>query len=520
MKKRVKSRRNTSKSNSRSKLGGAAIAAGGYGCVFKPALQCKSSVSKSGDVTKVLMTKYANDEMLEISKVRAIVSKIPNYNDYFLGLDATMCQLNNLSVSDKVGFDTKCGNLTKNGINSANVNMNLDKIRGINLPYGGLEFKKFFVNKKLTPETFINVNNNMIKLLKNGITPMNKLKLFHLDLKGPNILITDDYKARIIDWGLSGSQTLNEIPDIIRRRPFMYNAPFSICLFDPIFKSFIKQNIRYILSYIGKPISSLNEIRSDIKLYMIKWIYMFINSGGRGHYDYLQSLIDNLLLIEYNSFPLKMNINLPSGELPKLLSYSFLNEFIADELTEIVIQYTNLITGDFEVERYFNNSFKYNVDIWGFLTCYIDDLVRILLDSASNRLSKNDSTALLYGIRQIANKYMFSSKQLVNPISIDLLSRDLKELNNIFGAISASSSPVTSSPIIVAPKPLTISSKSRSKSISTSKSRTRSPVVPAGPLPPAKKTRKRKVVCDYVKKAHCRSIGKVCNEATGRCNKA
>ena len=359
MKNRIKTKKNNHKSKtvSRFKLGGSAIAAGGYGCVFKPALKCKTSVSRTNGVSKVLMTRYANNEMIEINKVRSVVSKIPNYNDYFLGLDATMCELDSLTPDDKVNIDSKCENLTRNGIYSTNINMNLDKVRGINSPYGGLEFQKFFKNKKLTPETFVNVNNNLIKLLKNGISPMNKLKLFHFDLKGPNILISDDYKARIIDWGLSGSQIANEVPDIIKTRPFMYNAPYSVCVFDHDFKAFVKQNIRNILSHIGNPISSLNEIRSDIKLYMIKWLYNFMNKGGRGHYDYLQSLLDNLLFIEYQTFPLKMNINVPSGELPKLLSYSFLNEYIANELTDVVIQYTNL-DGDFNAEKYFNNANK------------------------------------------------------------------------------------------------------------------------------------------------------------------
>lgn len=511
-----------SKSKSRSKLGGAAIAAGGYGCVFKPALLCRGSRARTSGVTKVLLNRYADDEINEITKVKRIIERIPNYNDYFLGLDAVKCELDTLTPEDKIGFDSKCGNLTGRSINAANVNMNLDKIKGINLPYGGLEFQKFFINKKLTPDTFVNVNNALIKLLKNGLSPMNKLKLFHFDLKGPNILISDDYKARIIDWGLSGSQTANEVPGVIKTRPFMYNAPFSVCVFDSTFKVYIKQTIGGVLLSIGTPIASLNEIRSDIKMYMIKWLYTFMNNGGAGHYGYLQSLLNNLLLVEYKNFPTKMNITSP-GELTKIVSHSFLNEFIADELTEIVIQYTNL-DGDFNDEKYFNNAFKHNVDIWGLLTCYIDDLVRILIDGSTNRLPKNNSNSLLYGIRQIANKYMFNGKQLVNPISIDMLSRDLKELNTIFGRVRTPSPPArlpSPAPIIRVPSPPAPAPGPRAIVFSSSKSKTRSrspPVVPVGPAP--KKTRKRHVVCDDEKKRKCASMGKVCNEATGRCNKA
>ena len=510
----ARSMKKRNKTNSRSKLGGSAIASGGYGCVFKPAIKCKGSSSRTSGVTKVLLNRHASSEMLEITNVKRIIQRIPNYNEYFLGLDAVSCELDPLSIDDKVGFDSKCNNLTKQGINSTNVNMNLNKIKGINVPYGGLELQTFFNSYKLTPYTFVNVNNNLIKLLKNGVSPMNNLKLFHFDLKGPNILISDDYKARVIDWGLSASQIANEVPDTIKTRPFMYNAPYSVCVFDSTFKPFIKQKIGGMISSIGTNIFSLNEIRNDIKVYMIKWLYQFINKGGRGHYDYLNSLLNNLLLIEYQSFPLKIGIDVPSGELPKLISYSFLNEFIADELTDIVIQYTNL-SGDFNDEKYFNNAFKYNVDVWGLLTCYVDDLVRLLLDGASNNLTKNNTNSLLYGIREIAYKYMFNGKQLVNPISIDILARDLKQLNDIFGRVGTPSPVASLSP--PAPAPLYASSPRTIVISSSSKS---SPsIVPIGPVVPLKKTRKRKVVCDEDKKRKCISMGKVCNEATGRCNK-
>jgi len=47
-------RNRTRKSNSRSRKGGKAIAAGGFGCVFKPALKCKGKPRGNG-ITKVLI---------------------------------------------------------------------------------------------------------------------------------------------------------------------------------------------------------------------------------------------------------------------------------------------------------------------------------------------------------------------------------------------------------------------------------------------------------------------------------
>ena len=108
----------------RSKLGGEAIAAGGFGCVFKPALKCKGKPRGSG-VSKLLITRYAESEIRELNRVAVILKKIPNYENYFVGVDATMCDLDPLVATDKVNFDKKCTNLTKRGINESNVNSNL-----------------------------------------------------------------------------------------------------------------------------------------------------------------------------------------------------------------------------------------------------------------------------------------------------------------------------------------------------------------------------------------------------------
>lgn len=534
-------KRNINRNVSRKKSGGAAIAAGGYGCVFKPALKCKSASSRTNGVSKVLMTEYANDEMREIGKVRTIVSKIPNYNDYFLGLDATICELDNFTTDDKVNFDSKCRNLTKNGISSININANLNSVRGINVPYGGLEFHKFFDKNKLNRENFVKVNKSMIKLLKNGVAPMNKLKLFHFDLKGPNILIGDDFNARIIDWGLSGIQSGNEIPSGLRTKPFMYNMPFSISLFDPKFKNFIKTNVKGILNSLSitNPVS-LNEIRNEIKVIMIKWIYQFISDAGEGHYTYLPTIIENLMTTSYNSFPLKERLNADYSKKSNIIILSFLNHYIVDELTEAVIQYTNL-DGVFNEERFFNNAFKHNADIWGLLTCYLDDLVTLLLNSSSNLLTKEQSIELLYGIKNIAFKYIFNARQLVHPIDIDVLERDLRQLNNIVGDIRTPTPPRLSSPSsspspislrmptppkiptpVVAPPPSLVAAapirrgpgKLKHRLVLVSSTHPRSSARVA-----SKKKRVRHVTCDDAKKAYCISIGKVCNESTGRCNK-
>ena len=73
---------------------------------------------------------------------------------------------------------------------------------------------------------------------------MNKKRIFHCDLKDSNVLVQDEYDnfhTRIIDWGLSvyiEEKTLKiypQIPKILEDRPFQFNVPFSIVLFNSLF---------------------------------------------------------------------------------------------------------------------------------------------------------------------------------------------------------------------------------------------------------------------------------------------
>lgn len=496
--------------NNRNKNGGEAIASGGFGCVFKPALKCKNSNNINNGVTKLLLNNDANKEINEILTIKDIIKTIPNYDKYFLGLDIYSCTPDTLSQNDKINLDSKCNNLIKNNINSNNINNNLNKLKGINLPYGGLEFKKFFIKNFITPETFTNVNNSMINLIKYGIKPMNNLNIFHFDLKGPNILISDDFNTRIIDWGLSGIQTNNKIPDSIINRPLMYNAPFSICVFNTEFKIFVKKYIGNLLNKLPGQISSLEEIRNDIKIFMIKWIYKFIQINGPGHYEYILSLIELIQFIDFNKFPHRINIGIQKDEFDELLSYYFINELFANELTEIVVNFTNL-NAEFNDEQYFNHAFKYNIDIWGLLTSYYNDLITVAHDSKYTKLNEKN-IKLIFEIRKIAYKYLFDAKSLIHPININTLCDDLQKLNNIVNNNTRQTNIINnkqnkslqnnSLQNTIIYRNLTTNTKKNK----TSKKNTQ-------------KKRKQRVTCDENKIRKCNTLGKICNIKTGRCNK-
>jgi len=532
-------RSRTRKSNSRSRKGGKAIAAGGFGCVFKPALKCKGKPRGTG-ITKVLIKKYAQDEINELNKVATVLRRIPNKDNYFLGVDATMCELDALEPNDKVDFDAKCTNLSRYGINSSNVNSKLSSVAGIDLPYGGLDIYNFLIANRLTPDIFVRLNNSLIELLDKGIVPMNKLGLFHNDLKADNILVNDTFQTKIIDWGLSATQTGLRIPSIYKTRPFQFNIPFTICLFHPSFNNFIRSHILKINELTEPRVTNLKSVKEQIKIIMFEWINQFINKyGAGGHYSYWISLLEPIMLVDSRSFPSPFAINNKS----KILEYSYLMNYIADALTEVVISYTELDTGYFNEDAFFNDVYKHNVDVWGLISVYFCHIVDFISGNTRrySALTKQENYTLLNSIKLISSKYIFNPEQQSVPIDVSQVKQDLKNLNNIFPGLARARTPTPPHVVVAAPSrartptpppvsssPVVVVAPSRAR-IPTPPLVSSSPVVvvarpsPKGlgvgfRAPEPKKTRKKHVVCDDAKKALCRSKGKICNEVTGRCN--
>ena len=54
----------------RSRLGGEALASGGFGCIFKPALKCKGKVERIEGVSKMSVEQHGKQEMSEIDKIK------------------------------------------------------------------------------------------------------------------------------------------------------------------------------------------------------------------------------------------------------------------------------------------------------------------------------------------------------------------------------------------------------------------------------------------------------------------
>ena len=209
---RSKTRKHNTKKHSKTRkipLAGQAIAAGGFGCVFRPAIKCEDPADrikqdKREYISKIMKSRYADDEMDEVNNFLPVIKTIPNNSKYFLLDGIFKCRPGRLTSSDKKNLDSKCRNLVREGINSANINNNLFRIQSLNIPDGGVSLRntmeglaiKFLRGDKEEETRFGHLNNSMIRTLKNAIVPMNKKGIIHCDLKADNMLVQAEKLSR------------------------------------------------------------------------------------------------------------------------------------------------------------------------------------------------------------------------------------------------------------------------------------------------------------------------------------
>ena len=189
----------------RGRKGGEALASGGFGCIFKPALRCKGSDTRINGVSKMSLERHGKQEMLEIGRIKDKLKGVKNYQHHYL-LDVEMCAPEKLTSEDMKQFDKKCYALSRHNINEKNVNSRIGRLSILNMPDAGLDLKDWLLSDgKITKEKIFLLNDIMVDMIVNGVRPMNTAGVIHHDLKDRNIMIDKDLHARIIDWGIIGS---------------------------------------------------------------------------------------------------------------------------------------------------------------------------------------------------------------------------------------------------------------------------------------------------------------------------
>lgn len=437
----------------REQKAGEAIAAGGYGCVFKPPIKCrdKSLPYEPTGISKLMSKTSADDEMREIAAIKPIISTIPNNQRYFLVNKISQCKPANLTNEDKKNFDTKCHNMRKRGLTAKNVNKYLDNLSIINIPYGGKDLNSYqaerieFANaasrsyilkttyKETLNKSFAYTNYALTDLLKNGIVEMNKRGLYHCDIKAGNILrdgkLKDENpKVRLIDWGLATIHKKSDkhIPNMIG--VIQFNVPFSNILFNLESEFIITDELDKIKNSFAL-VGDNKELgkRAIMQTVAIQILAETFNVVGEGHRAYVRKDFNEIYK------PLLNNVR-PKISLTKSLEYTFNTDIIIDYLAEVLTYYVvkNASTDEykFNAKKYLEEVYLKNVDIWGFLMAYLSFL-KIKKDEDDDTVFDWSDT-LTNSILRILMEYCFNPKYAVTPIPVDKVIEDLKKLNTSY----------------------------------------------------------------------------------------
>ena len=373
------------------KIGGNVIGSGGFGCVFRPALKCKGkkrTVKKM--ISKLMSVKHAKSEYQEIQTFKKLLHTIPNYGHYFLLNDITICKPDALTTEDLRDFNSNCSALTDD-YSSETINSAVDnELQLLTMPDGGMDLQEYM--RTIDYKDLPSINNTLINLLVNGIIKMNKKKVLHADIKDSNILMD----GRLIDWGLSTTYTLSEIPTKLKNRTIYYNSPFSNVLFNNVFNSMYS----YFLSIT--PNATYAVTRIFVEEYIQKWF----EHRGHGHYNLIKRFFKCLF------------VDSLSRENPVM-------DFIVDYITTILTEYTK--GGKIDLLKYFTDVYIHIVDVYGFLTVYLS-IMELLADNYT-KLNQYE-LKLFNAIKALVLTHLFEPR--LEPNDIAVVVAELKALNKLF----------------------------------------------------------------------------------------
>jgi hypothetical protein len=394
--------------------GGKVINSGGFGCIFYPSLKCENTekINKSqshNEISKLMITKYAEYEYNQIEKYRKLLNVIPNYNNYFLLNNFQLCKPDKLTINDLKGYK-KCKNIKK-AINGKKINDSLNELMVINMPNGGIDIEQFIKKYFSIKSNIINLNNSLIDLLVNGIIPMNKLNVYHCDIKDGNVLVQNEtaFVTRLIDWGLSfiWNDRYKDIPAKIYRRPFQFNVPFSSILFN---KDFIKLYNDFLEV-------NPNPTFFNIREFVINYIFIWNNIRGSGHLNIINNIIKKFTINELTAIK-------DNDIKDHLIEYDFTHYYIVEYLSKILEKYTN--NKSFDLITYFKNVFLKNIDIWGFTMIYIE-FYRNLYNSF--KTLNEYQMEFIIKIKYIIIHFLYENP--INPIDVSSLTNELTNLNKL-----------------------------------------------------------------------------------------
>jgi serine/threonine protein kinase len=326
-----------------------------------------------------------------------------------------MCAPDKLSPADLNQFDTVCNDIVKyTGYDKNIINNNLKHFKIINMPYGGIDLNEFWKRLIDSPakdkkKIFVAVNGILIRLLENGIMPLNQTGFYHLDVKGGNILISDDIKyARLIDWGVSQKLNEHNIAPSKFLQEFQFNIPFTNVLFNININKWIQEEITKM------NITKMNITKNKISLSLMKKIVKNIldkamKDRGEGHY---------MVILYYISVLYNLDDSLNEED-----AKTFASDLICTFIATALMNYTDS-NGIFQIKKYCLEVYLRNVDVWGFIMSYI----QIIIYAKEIKGTPKYKREFIKAVSDIIINYCYNPKYAISPIPVDKVIADLRKI--------------------------------------------------------------------------------------------
>jgi serine/threonine protein kinase len=411
--------------------GGIPIYPGGYSCVFKPQLKCKTRTKKrnvknsikskrsnknsnvNSGISKLLFKKYADIEMHNIQKFHHALRQIPKSHKYFLFAKTTSCPPAKISTRDLRGFDEMCENFTSHDINESNINTvkNIRNLRLINMPNAGLSVNEWLFLKDKNDDAAIPLtisrvktfNKLISKLILNAIVPMNQQGVIHNDMKEDNILIKGSASIpapTIIDWGISGISTHDEIiPEIIMNRYISISNPFSSILFTTEFSKNYSEFLKQNSVTTADDVDNMQYDPPFLQKLRDFSIAQYLKYKEYGHYSNIRTFFINLQTFFTNVHPSNAFSDISLDIIDVMLSggaddlyHTLASKYISD----VLLHFTELDERDgvirFQYVSYFTKVYIFNCDIWGTAFCY--SVFFLFQDTLQNKYTFEEHIAI------------------------------------------------------------------------------------------------------------------------------
>ena len=412
--------------------GGAAFVKGGFGCIFKPALNCKDSQLNTPPnyVSKLIEARYGKREYMYINNIKKRLEHLPaNVKKYFLLDNITMCEPKPLTEQDKVKIEEVCDYIltdntdktTQEPINSQNINNNLDKFKIINMPELSISLSTYIKKKDLTPIELVNLNNNIIEYLTIVIPTLYKNGVVHGDIKPDNLMfnMSDNNTLVVIDWGLSYvlDSDRKNVPEALYTLGVQWHHPFSSFLFkknvtekyDTLLQKFKKEGVKVTRD------SLRGFAMSAYKTFMSKHDRQFLFLNDTFMHVYGEELAKKLKKVGRSDVENYM--------------YNFIMTYIVEYIIDVLVTYT--VDYKLEVGRYFYEVYLLNADTWGIMSTYSDLIDSIPLMTKMTSVVRKTVTGILMKILT-HNLYKNGGKVINIPKLVD----DIKQLNKYLMSIS------------------------------------------------------------------------------------